>query len=162
MPLSIGNRLAGLSAAILMAGAGLAATAIPASAQPAPSNPISGVFRPITNIGNNKCLQPAGGSTGEATIVQATCNGSQTQQWLFIDRGGIYHIVNQLSGLCMYMNGPVRAHSPIAQVECTTVSNEDWKSSLPPPEIVTLMSRAGHREKPYLNRSWGVRVERGS
>ncbi|MEU4213343.1 RICIN domain-containing protein [Streptomyces sp. NPDC026206] len=145
------NRLGALVAATLLAGAGSAATATPAHAQPAQASavtPSAGVFNPIKNIGNSKCLQPAGGSTGEVAIVQATCvTGSLAQQWQFLRlSGGNYHLINQLSGLCMYMNGPVAARSPIAQVECTTVSNEEWKSSSPPPDVVTLMSRAGHRD----------------
>lgn len=148
MRLTSRNKLAGGAAAILLAGAVLAATATPANAQPAPPASLRAVFHPIKNVGTSKCLQPEGGSTGEATIVQMTCNGSLTQQWQFFlipGNTGAYHLINQLSGLCMYMNGPVAPGSPIAQVECTDVSNEDWISSAPPPEVVTLKSRAGHR-----------------
>ncbi|MDJ0342590.1 RICIN domain-containing protein [Streptomyces sp. H10-C2] len=140
------TKLAGLTTALVLAGAGMAATAGPATAQPAPLAPLSGAFHPIINSGNGKCLQPEGGSAGEATIVQATCNGSITQQWLFLNRSGsTYHIINQFSGLCMYMNGPVAAGSPISQVRCTSVSNEDWSSVAPPAVSVRVMSQAGHR-----------------
>ncbi|MBT2387564.1 RICIN domain-containing protein [Streptomyces sp. ISL-11] len=141
------NRFGALAAATLLAGAGaVMTTGTPAYAS-APAAPLAGVFHPIKNVGNNKCLQPAGGSTGEVAIVQSACTGALAQQWQFLKvTNSGYHLINQLSGLCMYMNGPVAAGSPIAQVECTTVSNEEWKSTPAPPEIVTLMSRAGHRD----------------
>ncbi|NUK07855.1 RICIN domain-containing protein [Streptomyces lunaelactis] len=150
MRLTLRKRMGGIAAMIMLAGIGSAATATGASAEPAPSTslaPFAGVFHPIKNVGNGKCLQPEGGSTGEVAIVQAACTGSTAQGWQFLQfSGSSYHLINQLSGLCMYMNGPVASRSPIAQVECTDVTNEDWKSSAPPPDVVTLMSRAGRRD----------------
>lgn len=127
--------------ALAMAGSGLA--------QATPVTAAAGVFSPVRNVGNGKCLQPEGGSSGEARIVQVTCNGGVAQGWLFQLFSGSstdYRLINQLSGLCIYMNGPVSTGSPLIQAGCTQVSNERWKPSAAPPNVVTIMSKAGHRD----------------
>lgn len=103
------------------------------------------VFNPIKNTGSNMCLQPQGGSAGEANLVQATCNGGIAQGWLFQQLSGTtWRIINQL-GNCMYMNGPVASGSPVAVVGCTpAVSNHSWQPIPAPPSIGTLKSRAGN------------------
>jgi hypothetical protein len=151
MRLDVWNRFGGLAATILLAGVGLVTTAAAANAEPATSKnvtPFAGLFHPIQSVGNGKCLQPDGGSTADVGIVQESCNGSTVQGWLFLNLSGSdWHIVNQFSGKCIYLNQfPIVNGSPIVQADCTTVTNETWKSSSPPPDVVTLMSRAQNRD----------------
>jgi Ricin-type beta-trefoil lectin domain len=127
------------------------ATATGANTEPVTSKtatPFVGILHPIQNVGNGKCLQPEGGSTGEVGIVQVPCDGSPAQGWLFSQLSGSdYHIINQLSGRCIYLNQfPIVNGSPIIQTDCSGVTNETWKSSSAPPDVVTLMSRAGRKD----------------
>jgi hypothetical protein len=141
--LRLRKTVAGAGVALVLAGLG----SVTGSASAAtPIGPFSGVFQPIRNVGNNLCLQPQGGGGGEAVIVQMPCDGGNTQAWQFLGGGNDYKLINQNSGLCMYMNGPVAARSPIIQAGCTTVSNELWKPAPPPPDVSQIMSRAGHRD----------------
>jgi hypothetical protein len=110
----------------------------------------AGVFMPIRNEGNFLCLQPAS-AAAEAAVVQAPCNGSIAQGWWFqqTSASNRYHIVSQLSGLCMNAFGATANYTPVLMIDCVTVSNEEWKSSVPVPEIVTLMSRAGWKDSGF-------------
>jgi len=104
----------------------------------------TGVFHQIKNVNSNMCLQPEGASAGVATIVQARCNGGLAQAWLFQQiSGSIYKVINQNSGRCMYMNGPVAPRSPIAQVGCGTFTNFWWEPLPGPVSVGILKSRAG-------------------
>jgi hypothetical protein len=114
----------------------MAFTAIPASA--------AGGFSVIRNVQTNLCVQAQ--TDGESSLVQTICNtDNPAQRWVFVPNSNGNHILNQRSGLCVYMNGPVASGSPVIQTGCTTVTNEDWKASTPP-AITTIMSRASHRD----------------
>jgi hypothetical protein len=114
----------------------MAFTASPASA--------AGDFSVIRNVQTNLCVQAQ--TNGESSLVQTICNtDSPAQRWVFVPNSNGNHILNQLSGLCVYMNGPVAPDSPVIQTGCFTVTNEDWKASMPP-AITTIMSRASHRD----------------
>jgi hypothetical protein len=105
--------------------------------------PAANAFTEIKNVDTGLCVQPQ--INGESDLLQAACNGSQAQHWIFVPNGNGGHFVNQAVGLCIYMNGPVATGSPVIQTGCTTVTNEDWKNT-PPPAITTIMSRASHRD----------------
>lgn len=113
----------------------------------APPAGAAALYNPIQNVGNNLCLQPEGGSTGEVPVVQAPCDGSFAQGWKyeFIQGSSRIHLVNQLSQLCMNAFGPVVNGTPVIMIQCVTVSNEEWLPNKKLPEVVQLMSRAGNR-----------------
>jgi hypothetical protein len=145
---SLFTRIGSLVAVAALAGLGLAATSTAAAAaKPQPVAAFAGVFNPIKNVGTGLCLQPQGGGGGEVVIVQERCvPNSLTQNWQWRQvNGSVYQMINQLSGLCVYMNGPVAARSPLIQAGCTTVSNEKWKPSGTPPDVVSIQSYAGNR-----------------
>lgn len=99
---------------------------------------------PIRNAATNLCVQPL--ADAESSLVQVTCNENiVAQRWIFVPNSNGNHIVNQKSGLCVYMNGPVSSGSPVIQSDCTTVTNEDWKVT-PPPAVTIIMSRASRRD----------------
>ncbi|MCX2947675.1 RICIN domain-containing protein [Lentzea sp. NEAU-D7] len=125
---------------VVLAALGLALTASGGVANAA------GVFKPIKNTWSGLCLQPEGGSTFDARIVQMPCvPGSAIQNWHFDKISGNHHqIINEASGRCFYMNGPVRRGSPVAQVACLPrVSNHVWKTVPAPPSIAEIESMAG-------------------
>jgi hypothetical protein len=135
-------------AGILLAGmmtlvAILAGSTAVQAATTAAATPAANAFAEIKNADTGLCIQPQANS--ESDLVQTFCNGSQAQHWIFVPNSNGSHIVNQAAGLCVYMNGPVSSGSPIIQTGCTTVTNEDWKSSTPP-AVTTIMSRASHRD----------------
>jgi hypothetical protein len=106
----------------------------------------SGIFRPIKNVGSGMCLQPQDGATGVAPIVQRPClpdsdPNSALQGWLFQRfSGNDYSILNQHSGLCLYLNGEARDGTELIQVECNGTTNTRWKLSTTR-GITPLMSR---------------------
>jgi hypothetical protein len=113
-----------------------------ASARIRPAAPSA--FAPLKNFDNGLCVRPE--INGEAQLRMATCNAADlTENWIFVSKSNGSHIVNQLSGLCVYMNGPVITGSPVIQTGCTTVSNEDWQPATAPPAVTTIMSKAGFR-----------------
>jgi Ricin-type beta-trefoil lectin domain len=107
------------------------------------ATPAANAFAEIKNADTGLCIQAQ--TNSESDLVQTFCNGSQAQHWIFVPNGNGNHIVNQVAGLCVYMNGPVSSGSPVIQTGCTTVTNEDWKAT-PPPAVTTIMSRASHRD----------------
>jgi hypothetical protein len=153
------TRLGGLAATIVLAGLALAATATEANAQPAPASasstsvtPFAGVFHPIKNVGNGKCLQPAGGSTAEfAAIVQVPCTNSIAQGWQYTPASGSnhYRFVNQLSGYCFDAFDGTFNGARLLQGTCVPISNEEWNTGAPLPNVVSLMSRVGFRDTGY-------------
>ncbi len=123
----------------------LAALGLALTANAGVSN-AAGVFKPIKNIWTGMCLQPEGGSTFDAWIVQVPCApGSTIQNWHFEKiSGSTYQIINQASGRCFYMNGPVSRGSGIAQVACLPrVSNHVWKTVPVPSTDAEIESMAG-------------------
>jgi hypothetical protein len=151
MKISSTSRLRAKLAGSLLAGTMLVATilagstAAQAAPPTAPAQPAVSAFAPITNVGTGLCVQAQ--FNAESPLLQATCDSSLAQRWIVVAGGNNNgnHIINQLSGLCIYMNGPVASGSPIIQTDCTTVTNEDWKTAAPP-AVTTIMSRAGRRD----------------
>jgi hypothetical protein len=135
-------------ARILLTGAVMLATIVAGStaAQAATAGaaaPAASAFAPIKNVETGLCVQAQ--ADAESPLVQVACNDSLAQHWIFVPNSNGNHIVNQLVGLCVYMNGPVASGSPVIQTGCTTVTNEDWKVATPP-AVTTIMSRASHRD----------------
>jgi hypothetical protein len=156
MPLQLKHRLGGLAAVILLAGLGLAATATAANAWPPSAGSVTrvGVFNPIKNVGNGKCLQPAGGSTAifEA-IVQMPCDGGIAQGWQILTLGSNrYTFVNQASGLCMWAWDGAFNGGRILQSLCNGSSNSQFKTNAALPNVVVLESRVGFRPLRALRR----------
>jgi hypothetical protein len=148
------NRLGGLAAALVLAGIALVTTATEANAQPASSasvTPFAGVFNPIRNVGNGKCLQPAGGSTAEsAAIVQMPCTNSIAQGWQYVRVAtNHYRFINQLSGYCFDGFDGAFNGARLLQGTCVPISNEEWNTGAALPNVVTLMSRVGFRDTNY-------------
>jgi Ricin-type beta-trefoil lectin domain-like len=152
-PRNLCNRLGGFAAAaILLAGAGLAATTTGAKAQSASATsitPFAGVFNPIKNVGNGMCLQPANGSTADAAaIVQEPCvrGGSPAQSWEDRQVGtNHYRFINQASGLCFDAFDGALNGGRLLQGECKSISNEEFNTGKELPDVVSLESRVGFR-----------------
>jgi len=108
----------------------------------------------MRNSGTGMCLQPQVESMGEAIIVQSPCRNIfdplvDAQLWSFSPSisTGVYRIVNQRSSLCMYFNGQkIEDGTPLVQTGCNSTSNEMWKPSATPPDLMTVMSRLGVRD----------------
>ncbi|MFE1800307.1 RICIN domain-containing protein [Streptomyces sp. NPDC059517] len=140
------KRLGGSAAAVLLAVAGLAATAPSANAQPVPA---ASAFTPIKNVGNGLCLQPAGGSTQEfAAIVQETCvSGSTAQGWSSTELGtNHYRFLNQRSGYCFDAFDGAFDGGRLLQGTCARISNEEFNTGTALPDVVALESRVGFRD----------------
>jgi hypothetical protein len=114
-----------------------------AGAGPAALPPATSGFGPIRTLDGTLCVQPLANS--ESGLVLKPCNGSSAQKWFFDPKENGNHIINQLAGLCVYMNGPVAGGSPNIQTGCTTVTNEDWAVS-DTFANTTIVSRASHRD----------------
>jgi hypothetical protein len=125
------------------------ATAVLALATPASA---AGVFNPIKNVGNGLCLQPANSSAavGEAIVQMPCIPGSLAQGWQAQRVTGTrYKFINQFSGLCMNAFGPTVNGTPVLQIECVTVSNEEWNTGALLPNVVQIQSRAGNRDSGF-------------
>jgi hypothetical protein len=113
--------------------------------------PFDGIFNPIRNVGLSagpkKCIQPVS-PVVNSPVVQNTCDGSQAQNWAFIQVGtNHYRFVNQLSGLCLFaFSPPVSNGDPMGLDTCRTVSNEEFNVGTSLPEVVSLESRIGFRD----------------
>ncbi|NEA69034.1 RICIN domain-containing protein [Streptomyces sp. SID12488] len=145
------KRLGGLIATVLLAGAGLAATTTGANAQPASApavTPFAGVFHPLKNVGNAKCLQPAGASTVETVeIVQQPCDGSIAQGWQHVGVGGNHYMfLNQLSGYCFNAFDGATDGARLLQLTCKRISNEEFNTGAALPNVVKIESRVGFRD----------------
>jgi hypothetical protein len=147
MRFHVHHRLGGLAAVVLLAGLGLAATATATDARSA-SVRSAGVFNPIRNVGNGKCLQPEGGSTALfAAIVQEPCDGSSAQSWESLQVGtNHYQFVNQASGNCLDAFDGVFNGARLLQNECKRISNDEFNTSAALPNVVILESRVGFRD----------------
>jgi hypothetical protein len=117
----------------LMAAAGtMLGTAAPASAA---DNPFIG---PIVNYGSGMCLVPVPGPDGNLgfnnlPIQQTWCDSSvPEQQWHFVligstyldgAKSGIWHVVNQQTGMCLDdRDGRTADRSPVQQYTCNDSS----------------------------------------
>lgn len=127
------------------------AAATGASAQPASTpavTPFAGVFHPLKNVGNGKCLQPAGGSTVETVeIVQQPCDGSIAQGWQHVGVGGNrYMFLNQRSGYCFNAFDGATDGARLLQLTCKRISNEEFNTGAALPNVVKIESRVGFRD----------------
>ena len=86
---------------------------------------MAGIFNPIRNVGDNKCLQPEGQSTAVFTlIVQATCDGSAAQNWQVLPKGSNhYSFINQASSLCLYVTAEPANGVLLSQDACIWTCN---------------------------------------
>jgi len=107
------------------------------------ATPAASDFFPIKNIATGECVQPQ--FDVESVLVSMPCTNTPAQRWVFDRNSNGNHIINQLTGFCIYMNGPVTSGSPVTQTSCSTVTNNDWKVT-PPPTVTTIMSRASGRD----------------
>jgi hypothetical protein len=146
-----------IAAVALLACLGTVAGVTGANAQPvAPHSvaPFSGQFHPIRSTASGKCLQPIDPGFG-AFIVQMTCNGRAEQQWFAINMGNNhFRFLNNLSGWCMFVDDTPRDEGLVWQDECaveggTTVSNAEWTSDFPLPNVVTLRTRVHFRDNNF-------------
>jgi len=113
------------------------------AAQAATTPAAASAFTQIRNAQTGLCIQPL--TNGESLLAQRACNPTNlAQRWIVVPKNNGNHIVNQASGLCMYMDGPVAHNSPVIQAGCTTVTNEDWYLSFSPPSVTTIESKADH------------------
>ena len=135
------------STAVFVAVAFLAYGGGVAQAAPAPAGhvtPFAGVFNPIRNVGNNKCLQPVV-PVEQSGVVQEPCDGSTLQGWQFVSLGSNhYRFVNQASGACLStFSPPPNNGDPIGLQMCRNVSNLEFNAGTSLPNVVVLESREG-------------------
>ncbi|NUR62454.1 MAG: ricin-type beta-trefoil lectin domain protein [Catenulispora sp.] len=129
-------------AAALVTGGGAVAQASTASA--GHITPFAGVFNPIKNVGNGKCLQPVN-PVPNSPVVQKDCDGSTMQGWQYVrDSLGGYDFLNQASGACL--NAFIKAENgaPIGLDTCRSVSNERWATATLP-NVTVVQSMIGGR-----------------
>ncbi|MEV0563934.1 RICIN domain-containing protein [Dactylosporangium sp. NPDC050588] len=152
MRLSLRKVLGGIAATVALMGMTLVLSGAPAAADPAEkAAPLAaGVFRPIKNVGNGMCLQPA--STAEfAAIVQQPCvAGSIAQGWQTVSLGGTkYRFLNQLSGYCFDAFDGALNNARLLQGTCVAISNEEFNTGSTLPNVVQIQSRVGFRDTGY-------------
>ena len=118
--------------------------AVAQAAPAAHAKPLVGVFNPIRNVGNNKCLQPVS-PVVSSPVVQEPCDGSLAQGWEIVSLGSNhYRFLNQLSGLCLFAFSPPPTNGdPMGLNTCRTVSNEEFNAGATLPNVVSLESREG-------------------
>jgi Ricin-type beta-trefoil lectin domain len=77
-----------------------------------------------------KCLDVAGGGTGDGTKVDLyECNGTGAQQWVVNSAGDI---VNPQANKCLDATGNNSANSTQLQIwTCTGASNQKWTYTMP-------------------------------
>jgi hypothetical protein len=121
------------------------------------------LFQPIKNVGSNMCLQPENESTAEfAAIVQVPCNGRTAQGWAEPYEGnGRYHLVNQLSGLCLDAFDGAFNGARVLEESCARISNEEWNPGRQLPDVVHLMSRTGNTDTNFCVDVPGAQVISG-
>ena len=63
-------------------------------------------------------------------LVQATCNGNTSQQWVTEAMGsGYFRVKSRFSGLCMDVNAASTADgASVIQWACGTGTNQQWKN----------------------------------
>jgi hypothetical protein len=132
-------------ARVLLAGALMLTTGLAGSiAAPATPAAAASVFHQVKNsFWNQRCIQPQSNAENALLVLDACDRDDLAQYWFFDRNSNGNRIINQLSGLCVYLNGPVAAGSPIIQTRCGTVTNYDWKN-LAPPSYSQIISRARH------------------
>ena len=168
MSVTLRTTLASAVGTTLAAGLFLTATATGAVAQPAAAStstaststaststasvrPLTGQFHPISNVGDNKCLEPQGGSTALfAPIVQVTCNPADVAQgWQYIRTAtNHYRLENQLSGYCIWAWDGAFNGGRVLQDVCN-FSNSDFNANTSLPNVVPLETRVGNKDTGY-------------
>ncbi|MEV6006980.1 RICIN domain-containing protein [Streptomyces sp. NPDC051976] len=163
MSVTLRTTLASAVGTTLAAGLLLTATATGAVAQPAAAStstasastasvrPFTGLFHPIKNVGDNKCLEPQGGSTALfAPIVQVTCNTADVAQgWQYIRTAtNHYRLENQLSGYCIWAWDGAFNGGRVLQDVCN-FSNSDFNANTSLPNVVPLETRVGNKDTGY-------------
>jgi ricin-type beta-trefoil lectin protein len=145
-----------LAVALFVPGGGVA------QAAPTQVAPFAGVFNPIRNVGDNKCLQPVS-PVESSPVVQATCDGGLAQGWQAVQVGtNHYRFVNQLSGLCLFaFSPPARNGNPMGLALCRTVSNEEFNAGTSLPNVVALESRMSFRDSGFCLDVPGGRADEG-
>jgi len=141
--------LVGVVAAALVAVAGMVAWGGAANAQTV--TPFaSGEFHEIRNNFHTPamCLQPRDQFFG-SPIIQMPCNGSSAQGWLRLDMGNNHYRFANTLGLCIFTDDNPRNRTPIWLDECavsggTTVSNAEWTSTHPLPNVDVRLSTHVH------------------
>lgn len=123
----IRSRTAGLLLAAAAATGLTTAATLPASAGTSPA----GYYTILVQVGTSApvmCLQPADPAGGAGTaIVQQPCAGVQAQNWAPLTVSGTsYRFLNQVSGLCMDVDGGAASGTLIDQWPCNSISNERW------------------------------------
>lgn len=75
---------------------------------------------PLKLASSKLCMSVAGASTTDgAAVVQASCNGSASQQWQFRARGSEFQLVAQHSGKCLAMfAGSTQSGIQAVQTQC--------------------------------------------
>jgi hypothetical protein len=118
-----------------------------------------GAFHLIRVANTQLCLQPQGGTAGDALLELSPCNPSAgAQNWVFVRRSLVsWQIVNQQSGKCLYNGAPVPLYDggqPITHESCnifgsdSPASNSLWRpSSLT--NLASLMSRIQDRNSGF-------------
>jgi Ricin-type beta-trefoil lectin domain-like len=97
-----------------------------------------GAFHLIRLSNTQLCLQPQGGTAGDALLELAPCNPSAgAQNWVFVRKSLVnWQIVNQQSGKCLYNGAPVSLYDggqPITHESCnifgtnSPASNSFWR-----------------------------------
>jgi hypothetical protein len=120
-----------------------------------------GQFHLIRLSNTQLCLQPRGGTPGDAPVELQSCNPTApAQNWLFVQKSSDWQVVNQQSGKCLYVNGGSSSNVQIAHADCNAfgtnnpVSNALWRpSSLT--GFASLRSRIGHRDSKLCVDSFG-------
>ncbi|GAB3897917.1 hypothetical protein GCM10029964_081560 [Kibdelosporangium lantanae] len=108
-----------------------------------------GEAHPIRNGATGACLQPEGASTDLfASIVVATCDGSDQQRWFLNAFGGgnQFQIANLRSHLCFDAFDGSFNGARVLQNQCAPISNDQWKFGTTPPALTTIRSRVGFRD----------------
>lgn len=142
----VGLLMGALATVLSIAGAGAATTAH-ATATSTSVKPLVGVFNPIRNVGNNLCLQPVIPAPNSA-VVQEPClaagdPNASIQGWQAVTIGGRTGFLNQASGACLFAFVGAQDGAPMGLNVCRTVSNEEFDTSAPLPNVVQIESRIG-------------------
>jgi len=113
--------------AMLIAGGGLLAAAVPANA--AAVIPASVTYFQIVNWHSGKCVDVVGGSQQPGAVVQQfSCNGTVAQQWRTVPTdSGYFELVVAASGQCMTVDNASQADGAgVHQQPCNGAFNQQW------------------------------------
>ncbi|MEY9930221.1 hypothetical protein ABH926_004866 [Catenulispora sp. GP43] len=111
-----------------------ASAAVATSLAAAPAHATTSWFSTIVNDGSNKCIEVYHSeTTNYANVDQYTCNGSDTQQWMFVSEGynsnslELFEIVNNNSGKCLDVyDGGTANYTNVDQYTCNRTGAQLW------------------------------------